>query len=87
MIIELVDYKITSYSSAGNPDIVIKAVAMIEDAVVTRKATFYEPEEYGPALCETTINLYEYEEELTREIVIELLEEYGEWTPCDTGDS
>ena len=33
--------------------------AIVEDMVEVHSATFIDPPEYGPALCETTFELYE----------------------------
>jgi hypothetical protein len=31
--------------------------AIVEDMVLTHSATYYDPPEYGPALCETTFSI------------------------------
>lgn len=80
MIAELVDYNI---EYASNGDVIINATAIVEDAVLMHYSTIDSPEEYGPALCETRLNLFDYEGDLSESHVLELLEFYADWSVCE----
>lgn len=48
-----------------------RVIAVIDEAVVTRSATWFDPEEYGPAVCEAVITL---DDEDCTDITIDYLE-------------
>jgi len=35
----------------------VTVTALVEDMVLTHSQTYYDPPEYGPAICETTFDL------------------------------
>jgi hypothetical protein len=70
----------------------IYVTALVEDAVQTHSQTYYDPAEYGPAVCEASFTI---DDEELREFVlpdndlemIEFLEELDlEWNPVDNSD-
>ena len=70
----------------------IFVTAIVEDAVQTHNQTYYDPAEYGPAVCETSFTI---DDEELRELVlpdndlemIEFLEKLDlEWNPVDNSD-
>ena len=67
--------------------------AWVDDVVVVFRATMLDPEEYGPALCSSSMMVdLEYEEidmkNLTEENVLQLINEIDpEWIPVDVSDS
>ena len=72
---------------------IIHVTAMIEDAVQTRSQTYYDPAEYGPALCGASFAI---DDEELKELVlpdndleiIEFLEKLDlEWNPVDNSDN
>lgn len=62
-----------------NNQVIVEAI--IEDMVLVRKQTKYEPEEYGPALCRASFELEEDEElpENDDELIDYLDDRYLEW--------
>lgn len=62
-----------------NNQVIVEAV--IEDMVLVREQTKYEPEEYGPALCRASFELEEDEElpENDDELIDYLDDRYLEW--------
>jgi hypothetical protein len=42
-------------------DNLVNVIAVVEDAAVVFKATYYDPEELGPGLCSARFYLDEYE--------------------------
>lgn len=59
-------------------DLKIQARAIIADAALVYAQSMYEPEEYGPGLCETSLVIYDYEEDLvlTEENILTLIKEH-----------
>jgi len=39
----------------------VTVTAIVEDMVLTHQQTYYDPPEYGPALCETSFSLEDYD--------------------------
>ncbi len=62
------------YSPSENR-VTIKAKALIDNMVLVSRETNYEPEEWGPALCETTATFDDWEEyvRIAEEDLINLL--------------
>jgi len=80
---------IISLDSVTATDERVDVVAVVDDAVVAWPQTFFEPEEYGPALCRGSFDLD------TDEVIPEDYEQLREfiqqrvhrWEPVDTSDS
>jgi hypothetical protein len=83
VITELIEYELKQ----DEWDLVINAKAVIEDFNLVMSQTLYDPSEFGPAKCETILTMYDYfdEEHMMpdEETVISLLEDYGDWNPCE----
>jgi hypothetical protein len=67
----------------------VDVVAVVDDAVVAWPQTFFEPEEYGPALCRGSFDLdtddvmpEDYEQ--LREFIQQRVHQ---WEPIDTSES
>jgi hypothetical protein len=78
---------ILSVESIYCEDETVYVTAVVED-IVEIPATYYDPPEYGPALCEASFSLDE-DEVLPEDEkqLIELLEKYDlEWTIVDCSD-
>jgi hypothetical protein len=62
--------------------------AIVEDAVQVYAQTFYDPPEYGPALCSGRVYAPEYEnKEYSNEELMHLIDEWPpEWRPVDLSD-
>jgi hypothetical protein len=60
--------------------------AYVDDAVIVYSQTYFDPPEYGPALCEGKIYVPDYENQpLTEDVVKQLIESSCiDWRPIDT---
>lgn len=62
------------------------AKAIIADAALVYAQTMYEPEEYGPALCEAKLTIPDYDDDLmlSEDEILRLIEKTGcGWTPIE----
>jgi len=82
-IVDLIDYKLEQ----DEWDLVITAKGVIEDVVLNSSQTLYDPPEYGNAICDVILTMFDYfdEEHMMpdKETVVALLEDYGDWNPCE----
>jgi hypothetical protein len=79
---------IQSIESIYQDDGTIYVTAMVEDAVQTYGQTYYDPAEYGPALCEASFSVDDDEILPDNDYeLIEYLEKLDlEWNPLDNSD-
>jgi hypothetical protein len=79
---------IKSVDSIFNDDGKVYVAAVVEDAVQVYAQTFYDPAEYGPALCEASFELEEDETLPDDEMeLIAFLEQLDlEWIVVDNSD-
>lgn len=64
----------------------LHATAIIADAALVYAQTIYEPEEYGPAFCETRLTIPDYDDDLvlSEDEILRLIEETGSgWVPIE----
>lgn len=77
---------ILSIESIYCEDDTVYVTAVVED-VVEIPATYYDPPEYGPALCESSFTLDDEVLPEDEKELIELLENYDlEWSLVDCSD-
>ena len=79
---------IQSIESIYQDDGTIYVTAMVEDAVQTYGQTYYDPAEYGPAVCEASFSVDDDEILPDNDYeLIEYLEKLDlEWSPVDNSD-
>jgi hypothetical protein len=79
---------IQSIESIYQDDGTIYVTAIVEDAVQTYSQTYYDPAEYGPAVCEASFSVDDDEILPDNDYeLIEYLEKLDlEWNPVDNSD-
>jgi hypothetical protein len=66
----------------------VNVSAIVDEAIITFSQTYFEPAEYGPALCEASFSLNEDEllPEDEEELISFLEKIYLEWKVVDNSD-
>lgn len=66
----------------------VEVVALVEDAVVVSKATYNDPEEYGPGLCYAGFYLGDDELPIDENELLDYINNLGDldWMPYDVSD-
>lgn len=78
---------ILSIESIYCEDDTVYVTAVVDDMVQVYAQTYYEPAEYGPALCEASFTLDDEVLPEDEKELIELLENYDlEWSLVDCSD-
>lgn len=78
---------ILSIESIYCEDDTVYVTAVVDDMVQVYTQTYYEPAEYGPALCEASFTLDDEVLPEDEKELIELLENYDlEWSLVDCSD-
>ena len=78
---------ILSIESIYCEDDTVYVTAVVDDMVQVYAQTYYEPAEYGPALCESSFTLDDEVLPEDEKELIELLENYDlEWSLVDCSD-
>lgn len=78
---------VLSVESISVEDDVVNVTAVVEDAVVVSKATYNDPEEYGPGLCYAGFYLGEDELPTDENELLDYINNLDlDWMPYDVSD-